>query len=68
MSYTKEELRELVKLNAISLVGDEIILDDTYIGKKEFVRNLREIYCESKEDFGQYKKSGKKSKNKIRKK
>jgi len=39
--YTKEELKELVKSGKITMESDEIILDDSCISKKEFVKTMK---------------------------
>jgi hypothetical protein len=65
--YTKEELKELVKSGKITMESDEIILDDSCISKKEFVKTMKKLCNDSKENFSDYRKCGQKSKNKRRK-
>jgi hypothetical protein len=63
----EQELRTLISQGKITIESDEIILDDSYISKKEFIRSIKRYCNDSKEDFSDYKKCGQKSKNKRRK-
>jgi len=63
----EQELRSLISNGKITMESDEIILDDSYISKKEFIRSMKKYCNDSKENFSDYKKSTQKSRQKRRK-
>jgi hypothetical protein len=65
----EQELRQLIKSGKITIESDEIILDDSYINKKEFTRSMKKYCNDSKENFSDYRKesNGQKRKDKRRK-
>jgi len=63
----EQKLKALISQGKITIESDEIILDDEFITKKEFVSSMKKIYNDSKEDFSEYKKSTQKSRQKRRK-
>lgn len=71
-TFTEQQLKEFISQGKISIELDEIILDDTYITKKEFVASMKKLQTNDKEkfereDFSEYRKQSQKNKNKIRK-
>jgi hypothetical protein len=65
----EQELRSLISNGKITMESDEIILDDSYISKKEFIKGMKQYCRDSKENFNEYRKdfNGQKRKDKRRK-